>query len=90
MKNGEVVLDDAGKPILSVEEIYSMRPEHAEYDYERFEDRLKGIIKIVRDMESRATEDYELVRQYIAQYPVSYQTGRDSFNGRDQSLKSLH
>jgi hypothetical protein len=57
---------------MSLEEIYSMHPEYGEYDESKFGDRLNGIITIVKKMENRAEEDYEALRQYIENYPVSY------------------
>lgn len=68
-----VEIDDAGKPCQPWQDIYLSRLEFSEYDEERFEDRLKGIIKIVTTLKSRAMDDYEAMMQYINHHPVSYQ-----------------
>eukprot|EP00980_Cylindrotheca_fusiformis_P016651 scaffold4993_cov73-Cylindrotheca_fusiformis.AAC.3 len=72
VRKGVVQIDENGTPLMPLEDIYSMRPEYSEYDHSKFSDRLKGIIGIVRKMESRAEEDYEALRQYKESYPVSY------------------
>jgi hypothetical protein len=43
VKNGVVQFDENNnKPVMSLEEIYSMHPEYGEYDESQFGDRLNG------------------------------------------------
>jgi hypothetical protein len=73
VKNGVVQFGgNNNKPVMALEDIYSMHPEYVEYDECKFGDRLNGIITIVKKMENRAEEDYEAFLQYMENYPVSY------------------
>jgi hypothetical protein len=51
---------------MSLEEIYTMHEEYAEYRFDKFKERLKSIRKIVAEMDSRAEADKSALEQYIS------------------------
>jgi hypothetical protein len=57
VKKNVVTCDYKNKPVMSLEEIYTMNEEYAEYSFDKFEERLKSILKIVVEMDNRAEAD---------------------------------
>jgi hypothetical protein len=72
VKKNVVIFDDNNKPVMSLEEIYTMHEEYAEYRFDKFKERLKSIRKIVVEMDSRAEADKLALEQYISKHPISY------------------
>jgi hypothetical protein len=67
-----VAFDDNNKPVMSLEEMYTMHEEYAEYRFDKFKERLKSIRKIVVEMDSRAEADELALELYISKHSISY------------------
>ena len=64
--------DEDGKSTMHLEDIFQMHDEYKKYDRTKFSARLGAIRKEIKGLISRRDEDYEALKEYIANVPVSY------------------
>jgi len=57
--------DENGKSTMELKDIYSMHPEYAEYDYEKFSSRLSSLRKTIAVKDARAEADQIAVDLFI-------------------------
>jgi len=76
LKEGLVPLeakDEHGKSTMKLNDIYNMRPEYAEYHYDKFSSRLSSLRKTVKDRIERQRLDQEAFDNYRTNHKeVSY------------------
>jgi hypothetical protein len=73
--NGIVPLeseDEEGNPTMPLYEIYTMRPEYAEYDYDKLASRLASLRATMAANETRADDDKTAFELFVSKHPVSY------------------
>jgi hypothetical protein len=75
MRDGRVTLDkdDLGEDgeKMKLRDIYTLRPEFAEYHYEYFSARVSLLRKTINDANSRAEQDQEAFDNFKARHPPS-------------------
>ena len=71
---GRVPIDakEDGNNKLALKDIYSLRPEYAEYDYNKFSSRISSIRSTMKKNISRAKDDQAAFDLYVETNPVSY------------------
>lgn len=57
---------------MKLKEIYSMRPEYALHDYEKFSSRLSSLRNTIRNFKKRAEDDQDALDVFIQNNPISY------------------
>lgn len=70
LMDGLVPLDPKDKS-MSIEDIYCMRIEYAQYHFDDFEGRLDGVRKIIQDLNVRAEIDRNAFDNYVSSHEVS-------------------
>ena len=65
VKDGNVEFDDDDNPLLPIKDIFSMHPEYADYDFERFEERLLAIWEKYKAERDRAAEDLAAFEEFM-------------------------
>ncbi|KAG7345414.1 hypothetical protein IV203_032945 [Nitzschia inconspicua] len=70
--DGNVALEE-GDETKSLEEIFSMHIEYAEYDFKKFKGRLQSLRQTIVESNHRAAIDQRAFDNFIETYPVSYQ-----------------
>ena len=75
MMEGRVTLDkdDLGEngEKMQLRDIYVLRPEFAEYHYDKFSSRVSSLRKAINNAESRAEQDQEAYDNFTASHPPS-------------------
>ena len=69
--NGIVPLHATNKSSGKLLDIYNMRPEYAQYSYDKFSSRLSSLRKTISVNKNRAESDRMALAKYIQNHPVS-------------------
>ena len=72
--SGAIRFDDDDKPLMSLQEIYAMHEDYADYLFDEFEGRLETLRLLHESYISRAEEDCDALANFIANHEVSQVT----------------
>ena len=65
VNDGNIEFGDDDKPVMPIKDIFAMHPEYADYDYERFEERLLSIWEKCKAEMDRAAEDLAAFEEFM-------------------------
>ena len=74
VREGRVPLkakDENGQKTTDISKVYSMHPEYADYDFDKFQSRLSGIRKTITNKNSRANDDKASFDNFCANHTIS-------------------
>ena len=73
VNTGKVPIDskEQGNNRMSLKQIYLMHPEYADYDFQKFSNRLSSIRKTVTELKDRAVEDQKAFDLFVRNNEVS-------------------
>lgn len=81
--------DEEGNLLMSLEEIYSMRPEYLAFDFGKFGARLSYIRQSIKKEDNRAEADEEAFDIFVAHHDVSFHSHKGYVQWKGSEAQAL-